>query len=669
MVSVVTGPMTIALRWVAAAALCVLTGAPRPAAQNKVPPANKELEALQAHFESAIGRRHEQLFKDVATVTQWEQRRQSGRAALAKMLWHDMRWPDAPPRATMTHRQEHPHYTVENLVLETVPGVYLTANLYLPRSGQGPFPVVLYQSGHASKSVYRRHGAWFAANDIAALVMDNIEMGEIEFTHHGVYANAWFHWYSRGFSPLAVELLNARRAIDYLAARPDLDRRRIGATGRSGGGMTTFFLAALDDRIVASAPVSGTLSTAGWIRHRLSMAHCDCQYPVNSYGLVYSEIGAMIAPRRQLLVNADADRGFPMDAFTEMADKIREIYRLYKRPDALETAVTPGAHSDTEAIRLPVYSFFLREFLGRREPVTVEGPIEEPAPEQLVCFRNGLPIDERLTRIDEELFSTRLASGAAPASQAPRTADALKRVLSSEVFRYYPGQPSELRPDWGQESIVQGRKIRTVSFTSFDGLRARATYSLPANAAGDTRLPAVLLVDHRKGIPVWGNEHPLERNQWGNRAVLIVETLDRGSRALEQNLRSFSDDDLLHHMKRQAMVAGTTLESMQVYEILRSLELLRSQPTVDPASITVLGKGEDGVNGMYAALLDGHVARVVLQSPPASHRHGPHYLGVLRYTDIAPTATLLSDRVRVHGEVPDRLRALRTCASVEACLR
>jgi cephalosporin-C deacetylase-like acetyl esterase len=660
--------MTISLRLVAVA-LCMLTGAPGPAAQNKVPPPNRELEALQAHFDSAIGRRHEQLFRGIATVPQWEDRRQKSRAALAKMLWHDMRWPDAPPRATVTHRHEHPRYTVENLVLETVPGVYLTANLYLPRTGTGPFPVVLYQCGHASKSVYRRHGAWFAANGIATLVMDNIEMGEIEFTHHGVYSNAWFHWYSRGFSPLAVELLNARRAIDYLAARPDLDRRRIGATGRSGGGMTTFFLAALDDRIVASAPVSGTLSTTGWIKQRLSMAHCDCQYPVNSYGLLYSEIGAMIAPRRQLLVNADADRGFPMEAFTEMADKVREIYRLYKQPDALETAVAPGAHSDTEAIRLPVYSFFLREFLGRKEPVTVEGPIDEPPPEQLICFRDGLPIDERLTRIDEELFSTRLSSGPAAAAPAPRTADELKRTLSAEVFRYYPDQPSPLRPEWGQDSIVQGRRIRAVSFTSFDGLRVKGTYSLPANAAAGSRLPAVLLVDHRKGIPVWGNEQPLGRNQWGSRAVLIVETLDRGSRALEQNLRSFSDDDLLHHMKRQAMVAGTTLESMQVYEILRSLELLRSLPTVEAGAITVLGKGEDGVNGMYAALLDGRVARVVLQSPPASHIHGPHYLGVLRQTDIAQTAALLSDRVRVHGEVPDRLRAVKACGSVEACLR
>ena len=169
---------------------------------------------------------------------------------------------------------------------------------------------MLYQCGHASKTYYARHGAWFAAHGIAALVMDNIEMGEVEFTHHGVYSHAWFDWYSRGFSPLGVELLNARRAVDYLAARPDLDPKRIGATGRSGGGMTTFFLAAIDERIKASAPVSGTLSTNGWVKQRLSFAHCDCQYPVNNYGMLYSEVGALIAPRAHLQCNADADADF-----------------------------------------------------------------------------------------------------------------------------------------------------------------------------------------------------------------------------------------------------------------------------------------------------------------------------------------------------------------------
>jgi cephalosporin-C deacetylase-like acetyl esterase len=652
--------------------LLLLLGAHSPLnAQTARPPAqNPEFEALQSHFERVVGRRSEQLFAGISTVAQWEQRKQKTRAALSKMLWHDLRLPDTPPKVTVTHTEQRAAYTVENLVIETAPRVFLTANLYLPRSGKGPYPVVLYQCGHASKSLYARHGAWFAAHGIAALVMDNIEMGEVEFTHHGVYSNAWFHWYSRGFSPLAVELLNARRAVDYLASRPDLDRERIGATGRSGGGMTTFFLAAIDDRIKASAPVSGTLSTNGWVRQRLTFAHCDCQYPVNTYGLLYSEIGALIAPRAHLQCNADADPGFPMDAFTELIGKMKEVYRLYNSEAALRTAVAPGGHSDTEAIRLPVYSFFLKEFLGEEVPVGEEGPVDEPPRELLACYRQGLPLDERLSRIDEELIPLRPRSGLALAPEArQRRTRELTAVLREEVFRYFPERPLPFDAEWSATTVVQGRAIQRVAFTSFEGLRVKALYSVPAGLAPGAKLPAVLLADHRKGIPVWGNEQPLEQNQWGGRAVLIVETLDRGSRALERNLRSFSDDDPLHHMKRQAMVAGTTLESMQLYELQRGLEFLRSLPNVDADRVTLLGKAEMGVHGMYAALLDGRVRRVIVHSPPASHRQGPHYLGILRYTDIPEVTALLAGKLSVYGESPRSLGSPRLCASLPDCLR
>ena len=645
-------------------ALVLMLAVAQAAAQQpglpRQPQQTAEFELLQSHFERVVSQRHEHLFDGVSTVAQWETRKAQTRRSLEKMLWHDMRWPVAAPRVTITRTEDRDGYRLENLIIETAPNVYLTANLYLPRTGSGPFPVVLYQCGHASKKYYPRHGIWFATHGIAALVMDNIEMGEVEFTHHGVYAHAWFHWYSRGFSPLAVELLNAKRAVDYLVSRPDIDRARIGATGRSGGGMATFFLAALDERIKASAPVSGTLSTTGWVKQRLGAVHCDCQYPVNTYGLLYSEIGALIAPRVQLQCNADADIGFPMNAFNEMMSKMGEIYRLYGAAGALRASVTPGGHTDVEVIRLPVYSFFLEQFLGVKTPVVSEGPVvDEPPAEALVCYRNGLPVNERLSRIDEELIP-------APAARSWPSAAALAETLRREVFRYFPSQPAPLSPQWGPKIEAQGRTTQTVSFAAFDGLRVKATLSLPSGATG--KLPALLIADHRRGIPVWGNEQPLERNQWGQRAVLVVETLDRGSRSIERNLRSFSDDDPVHHMKRQAMVAGTTIESMQVYELTRAIELLRSVAAIDPARITVTGKAEMGVNAMYAALLDSRVSRVVLHSPSASHRQGPHYLGVLRYTDIAGAAALLGPKVSVYGEAPASLTSISKCKSLENCL-
>ncbi|MEK7403955.1 MAG: acetylxylan esterase [Acidobacteriota bacterium] len=655
---------------------CAVLGLSFLAAPSRLPAQNEQFQALQSHFERVISARFNALFDGIGSVEQWEQRKQRTRNDLTRMLWHDRRWPSGAPPARMVRREERPEYTVEVLILETAPHLYLTANLYLPRTGRKPFPVILYQCGHANKNEFTHHGAWFAARGIAVLIMDNIEAGEIQSTHHGVYSHAWFHWYSRGYSPLAVELLNARRAIDYLSTRADLDSKRIGATGVSGGGMATFFLAALDERVKASAPVSGSFSTAGWIKQRLSFAHCDCQYPVNSYGLMYSEIGALTAPRKQLLSNADADRGFPMSAFNEMVDKMREVYRLYHAGGDLRTAVVAGGHGDTETIRLPVYSFFLKEFLGNDTIIAAEGPVDRPPPDKLVCFQDGYPLDERLTRIDEELIP---AYAYSPTSFYARDARirTITGQLRNEVFRYFPKKSASFDPAWSEERTLQGRKTRRVSFNSFEDLRVRGVYSLPNTATSGSSLPAVLVLDHRKGIPRWGNEQPLEGNRWGERAVLVVETLDRGSRTLEQNLRSFNDDDLLHHMKRQAMVAGTTLESMQVYEVLRSLEFLRSLANVDASRITIAGKGETGINGLYAALLNGNVARVALSSPPASHRQGPAYLGILRYTDIPEVIALLRNKVRLYGELPSALRLslakegldkILLAASLEDCL-
>ena len=642
--------------------LCVLT------AFSQAPAQNEQFKTLQAHFDRVITARFNTLFDGIESVGQWERRKQKTRDALRKMLWHNRRLPSGPPPAKLVHREERGEYAVEVLTLETAPGLYLTTNLYLPRRGQKPFPVILYQCGHANKSEYAHHGTWFAAHGIATLVMDNIEQGEIQTTHHGVYSNAWFHWYSRGYSPLAVEMLNAVRAVDYLTGRPDLDGKRIGATGRSGGGMASFFLAALDERVAASAPVSGTFSTAGWIRQRLTFAHCDCQYPVNSYGLTYSEIGALTAPRKQLLVNADADRGFPMDAFNEMAEKMREIYRLYNASGDLRTAVTHGGHADTEEIRLPVFSFFLKEFLGIETAVEAEGPIDKPPRESLVCFRDGAPLDERLTRIDEELIPAYSPNGRAMTRRPKERIDTIVSALRTEVFRYFPEKAPALAPVWGEEKKLNGRISKRVSFNTFEDLRAQGIFSRPIATTSRSKLPAALVIDHRRGMPRWGNEQPLELDQWGERVVLVIETLDRGTRALEQNLRSFNDDDLLHHMKRQAMVAGVTIESMQLYEVLRSLEFLRTLPEVDPSRIIIVGKGETGIHGVYAALLDGNVQRVVIGSPTASHRQGPTYLGILRYTDIPEVIGLLGNKVRLYGEIPSALQQFLAKGRVDKLL-
>ncbi len=109
-----------------------------------------EYEALQAHFDRAVEARQRQHTQGLASSAAWEQRKGPLRAKLERSLWHDWKPPLGTPRATITGTETFAGYTMENIVIESAPGLYSTSNLYLPRNAAKPYPVILYQCGHAS---------------------------------------------------------------------------------------------------------------------------------------------------------------------------------------------------------------------------------------------------------------------------------------------------------------------------------------------------------------------------------------------------------------------------------------------------------------------------------------------------------------------------------------
>src|SRR5205823_1298822 len=83
------------------------------------------------------------------------------------------------------------------------------------------------------------------------------QLGELPGLHHGTYREGMWWWQSRGYTPAGVEAWNGIRGIDYLVSRPEVDKTKIAVTGRSGGGATSWWLGAIDDRIAAVVPVAG----------------------------------------------------------------------------------------------------------------------------------------------------------------------------------------------------------------------------------------------------------------------------------------------------------------------------------------------------------------------------------------------------------------------------
>ncbi len=292
-------------------------------------------------------------FADIKTLEDWENRRQGYREQLHEMLGLSPLPERTPLSPVVTGSATAEDVIVENIHFQSMPGVYVTGNLYRPAKQEGPLPAILYVCGHGkskkdgisygNKTYYQYHGAWFARNGYVCLTIDTIQLGEIEGIHHGTYREGAWWWNNRGYTPAGVEAWNGIRSLDYLQSRPEVDGERIGVTGRSGGGAYSWYLAALDERVKAVVPVAGITSLKNHVVDGCVEGHCDCMYMVNTYRWDYPMVAALVAPRPLLISNTDKDSIFPLDGVVDVYSKVRSIYKLYDKEKNVGLHIIDGS--------------------------------------------------------------------------------------------------------------------------------------------------------------------------------------------------------------------------------------------------------------------------------------------------------------------------------------
>lgn len=352
-----------------------------------------------------VARLERQTLKDFADPAKREERR----AQALDMFGLSPMPARGDLHSKVTGRLEDEFIAVEKLHFQSSPRLYVTANFYLPKKIERPLPTVIYVCGHSlvatngvsygNKTAYGHHGAWFARNGYACLVIDTLELGEIRGTHHGTYSEGMWWWNSRGYSPAGVEAWNTIRAIDYLETRPEVDKTRIGITGRSGGGAYSWSTSALDTRIKVAAPVAGITDLRNHVIDGAVEGHCDCMFFVNTYGWDYPMLAACVAPRPLLIVNSDKDSIFPLDGVVRLNGKVSELYTtLGKRGDE-GLVIGPGPHKDTQDLQVPVFRWFNKYLRGYESLVDIPAT-NSFTPQELRVF-DKLPEDQRNTTVPE----------------------------------------------------------------------------------------------------------------------------------------------------------------------------------------------------------------------------------------------------------------------------
>jgi hypothetical protein len=145
-----------------------------------------------------------------------------------------------------------------------------------------------------------------------------------------------------GGSVLGMRVQESRRLVDYLATRRELDTKRLGAMGISGGGMHTFFSSALDPRIRACV-ISGYYSS--FRDSVLAMHHCPCNFApgLHRFGEMHDIVG-LIAPRPMLVESGTYDPIFPVAAVRRGLARARQVYGVFGCPEQVQEDLFEGRH-------------------------------------------------------------------------------------------------------------------------------------------------------------------------------------------------------------------------------------------------------------------------------------------------------------------------------------
>ena len=560
----------------------------------------------------------------------------------------------SPLKVTKTGTIQKKGYRIEKLYYESLPGLYVPANLYVPDGIKKPVPAILYVCGHAhsQKYNYQAHAKNFAENGFVCLIIETIQRGEVKGEHLGQESNGWFHWYSRGYNPAGVEVWNGIRGLDLLSEMPEVDKNNLGVTGISGGGSQSWYLPAADARIKAAAAVAGASSLEGQIAQKTIDDHCDCMMPINTYGIDFSDIGALIAPRPFMIAQPDRDLYYSIEAVRTLYEKTKPIYSFYGKPENLVMKEATGGHSygSKEELRPEILSFFLRELKGKIVSPEALGKIDitkDLSEEELKVYVNGVPKDDRTKTIQESFVG--LASP--PVIASVEDLDGYRREVLSFLKKKTFGAFAEKVVPLDIKLNFKSLDRQDYSFVSEPGWRLKV--SLQNGQPTHNQRPLLLVLKNP-------NEARYE-------SASLAGGLDEKVIIAYFEARGVGDTgwspSQQWHIRRAAAWTGSTIASMRVYDVLRCLEALRELPGIDPNHISIVAQDEMAVVASYAALLDGKVSTLILKDPPASQNlssppdgTGPalEMLNVLRITDLPQVAGLMFPKQLISiGDFPN----------------
>lgn len=506
---------------------------------------------------------------------------------------------------------DRPDHRVEKVIFESQPGFYVTANLYLPKSGSGPFPAILFPLGHEEGA--KAHFAWqhvlisFARRGYVALAWDTIGQGErvqlwdADFKESKVVRSTTEHTII-GLQNLLVGDALARytiwdgiRALDYLLSRPEVDKGRVGLTGNSGGGTHTAYIGALEDRIHVAAP---SCYLTGWGRLLDTIGPQDaeqCMPPFLADGLDHGDFVLAFAPKPYLVLSAVRDF-FSIQGARATHAEAQRLYDSLGAANKIAMFEADDGHGYTLPRREAAYRWFGKWLKGTED----RGPEQPVAPaheQDLWCTPTGQVATSLGGETVFSLNQKRFAERSAPFSSI----DHVRKFVSYDTPVSAPRTQSFGVLDKGSF------RIEKLTWTPESGITIPALLYVPPSAGPHE---GVILVS---SLGKAASHSDAEQLVAAGKTVLSVDLRGYGETRMASDNngsdwpRYFGD----YESAMTAMLTGKPLVAMRAEDIAAAAAILSSRQ--DVSSVALFAKHGATVPALYAAAFEPKITRLWLE--------------------------------------------------------
>ncbi|MGI8638219.1 MAG: dienelactone hydrolase family protein, partial [Segetibacter sp.] len=504
-------------------------------------------------------------------------------------------------------------YSIKNIAFQTRPGVYATANLYIPE-GKGPFPGVINMQGHWRKGKVEHDGPQpvghsLALNGYVCLSIDPWGSGERttvhgDFEYHG--ANLGASLMNVGETLAGIQIADNMRGIDLLTSLSYVDAANIGATGASGGGNQTMWLAALDERVKAAMPVV----SVGTFESYIMRSNCVCELVPD--GFTFTEeagVLALVAPRAVKMCNhvRDASPTFFPSEMLRSFNNAKPVFKLLGVENNISYQVIDQTHGywpeDREAM-LGWFDLHLKG-IGSGSPKK-EVPFDLLPEEKLMVYPVGkrdravISTDEYCKIRGSELRTLFLNANSFDVIEKKKE---LQNILRSNAKSGLKKIHTYTRLDGWERLALETTGDKLIPLLHIPPVNMSLGYIIIVDPQGKKNIPPHLLDEYkRKGV-----------------GIVIVDLSGTGELSSKENLRDKSM--VLHTLSRSELWLGKTIMGEWVQELGTVTDLLKSK--YKAAKVGVDGSKEAGLAAIFSSATEGKTDYLVIRDAPLSYLFDP----------------------------------------------